>query len=488
MNRHLLVVSAMLVAPNLDLVVVGASQASAQVPSEHVGHNHPPPPDDAATVRVPPAPKPVPEELKPEPAPAPDDHAHMDHSAMDHSHMDHGGMAGMDMSGDGHAMAGALGPWSMTREASGTAWAPDASLHQHAVAGLGDWTLSGHALLNLSQTWQGGPRGDDMAFASGMVMGTARRDFASGDAVQFRAMLSPDPFMGKRGYPLLLASGETADGTTGLHDRRHPHDLVMELSGSYSKRLSEQDAAFVYLGLPGEPAFGPPAFMHREAAADSPEAPITHHWLDSTHITFGVATLGYARGDWKIEASRFHGREPDQHRFDIETGALDSTAVRVSWNPSANWSLQASWADQKSPEQIHPEDDERRWSASALYARDTTLGKVAATLAWGRRTASHGPELDAFLVEMSVRPRPEWTLFARAEAERTDELRIGLPDGVDDVGRLSLGAIRDWRLATHALLGLGAVVSRNWPGDALSTSYGGDRSSGTVFVRLKLGA
>jgi hypothetical protein len=59
----------------------------------------------------------------------------------------------------------------------------------------------------------------------------ARREFSHG-TLNLRAMLSPDPFMGKRGYPLLLAAGETADGTTHLVDRQHPHDLFMELSAS----------------------------------------------------------------------------------------------------------------------------------------------------------------------------------------------------------------------------------------------------------------
>ncbi len=154
-------------------------------------------------------------------------------------------------------------------------------------------------------------------------MGMARRDFGNGDALQLRAMLSPDPLMGASGYPLLFQTGETADGVTPLVDRQHPHDLFMELSASYSHRLSGADSVFVYAGLPGEPAFGPPAFMHRMSAMDSPEAPITHHWLDSDHITFGVVTGGWVHGDWKIEASRFRGREPDQHRYDIETGALE---------------------------------------------------------------------------------------------------------------------------------------------------------------------
>src|SRR5213078_1152819 len=126
---------------------------------------------------------------------------------------------------------------------------------------------------------------------------------------------------------------------------------------------------FVYVGLPGEPAFGPPAFMHRLSIQDSPEAPISHHWLDSTHIAFGVVTAGYILGDWKVEASRFKGREPDEHRYDIETPKLDSTALRLSWNPSPNWSLQTSWAHQHSPEELEADENQEKWSASAIYTR-----------------------------------------------------------------------------------------------------------------------
>ena len=183
-------------------------------------------------------------------------------------------------------------------------------------------------------------------------------------------MLSPDPFMGKRGYPLLLAAGETADGVTPLVDRQHPHDLFMELSATYAWQAGEGSSAFVYAGLPGEPAFGPPAFMHRPAAMMSPEAPITHHWLDSTHISFGVVTAGWVQGRWKLEASQFTGREPDEDRYDIERPRMDSTALRASWNPGDNWSLQASWADVESPEQLEPEvDEERAVGERALRAR-----------------------------------------------------------------------------------------------------------------------
>jgi hypothetical protein len=239
-------------------------------------------------------------------------------------------------------MTAALGPYPMMREASGTAWQPDTSEHMGLMTHSGDWMLMGHGMLNLVYDHQGGRRGDDKLFASGMLMGMARRPIGDG-ALQFRAALSPDPLMGKRGYPLLLASGETADGEEHLIDRQHPHDFFMELSASVSQNLGSRSSVFLYAGLPGEPAFGPPAFMHREAIMDSPEAPISHHWLDSTHITFGVVTAGMVIDRFKIELSRFNGREPDQHRWNIETGPLDSTAVRVSLNPTRTLAIQGSW-------------------------------------------------------------------------------------------------------------------------------------------------
>ena len=243
-----------------------------------------------------------------------------------------------DQAHEGHAaspmaMTGALGSYPMSRDASGTSWQPDVSPHVMGHVMRGDWMLMGHTMLNGVYDWQDGPRGDTQSFLSGMAMVSARRDLAEGDALTLRAMLSPDPFMGKRGYPLLLAAGETADGETPLIDRQHPHELFMELSGTYAWRLDEDRSAFLYAALPGEPAFGPPAFMHRMSTIASPEAPITHHWLDSTHIVFGVVTAGWVQDAWKFEASQFTGREPDENRYDIEKPRMDSTSLRASWNP-----------------------------------------------------------------------------------------------------------------------------------------------------------
>ena len=384
-------------------------------------------------------------------------------------------------------MTGAYGPYPMAREASGTAWQPDASHHGGLHLMSGDWTLMGHGVLNLVYDHQSGRRGDDKLFAPGMVMGMARRPLGDG-TLQFRAMLSPDPLMGKRGYPLLLASGETADGVDHLIDRQHPHDFFMELSGSISQNIGPKSSAFLYAGLPGEPAFGPPAFMHREAIMDSPEAPITHHWLDSTHISFGVITAGLVVDRVKLEVSRFNGREPDQHRWNIETAPLDSTALRLSWNPTDNLSLQGSWGRFIEPEQLEPGVNQKRWSASALYAREVAPGwKLAGTLAWGRKTIEHHRD-DAFAAEASLK-NGQWTFFGRGEVTENREL-VELEDHHGPafrVGKVSAGAVRDFRVADNLSFGVGGLFAVNFVPGELAPFYGGNNPTGAMgFVRLKL--
>lgn len=415
----------------------------------------------------------------------PNDHgAHGDHAQPQSPPMDH---SAHDMAAPAHEMRGVLGDYAFGRDASGTAWQPDVSAHGGIHLTSGSWMYMVHAQLNAVYDRQDGPRGGEKSFLAGMVMGMARRSFEDGSTLQFRAMLSPDPFMGNTGYPLLLASGETADGVRPLIDRQHPHDLFMELAVSYSHPIGEDASLFLYGGLPGEPAFGPPAFMHRQSILDSPEAPITHHWLDSTHITFGVVTAGIVAGDWKLEASRFHGREPDQHRFDIETGDLDSTAVRLSWNPVPELALQVSWAEQISPEQLHPDQDVEKWSASAMYTRAFENGWWSVTAAWGRRVVE-GDSFDAALIEGTVTWDDAWTVFGRAEWTENPELgEHGHHGPAYKVAKASLGLIRDFPIAENTKLGIGGLYSLNFIPEALEHSYGHDPAGAMAFVRLKIG-
>jgi len=460
------------------------SSLAAPAAAQHAGHGGMSMPMPPAEKKVAPpthehhaAPPVTVEPTVPEPA-------IIDHSTMDHAPMDHGQMPSAVQ--ESHAMTGALGPYPMTRESSGTAWQPDASEHGGIHVENGDWTLMGHGVLNLVYDHQSGRRGDDKLFASGMLMGMARRPIGNG-TLQFKAMVSPDPLMGKSGYPLLLASGETADGETRLIDRQHPHDFFMELSASVSQNIGPNSSVFLYGGLPGEPAFGPPAFMHREAILDSPEAPISHHWLDSTHISFGVLTAGVVFDRVKVEVSRFNGREPDQHRWNIETAPLDSTAVRLSWNPTDNLSLQGSWGHFEDPEQLEPGVDQKRWSASALYARDIAPGwKLAGTLAWGRKTIGDHKD-DAYVAEASLKHGP-WTMFGRGEiTENRELLDVEEHGAAFRVGKASLGALRDFRVAEHLSFGVGGLFAVNFVPRGLEPLYGGEHPIGAMgFVRLKV--
>jgi hypothetical protein len=307
---------------------------------------------------------------------------------------------------------------------------------------------------------------------------------AGNGTLGLRGMVSADPLMGKGGYPLLLQTGESASGRP-LIDRQHPHDLFMELAASYSRPLSERSSVFVYAGLPGEPALGPPAFMHRFSGEDNPEAPISHHWLDSTHITYGVATLGLVLDRFKIEGSVFRGREPDENRYDIETGRLDSASIRLSYNPSSNWALQVSRGHIKSPEELHPDVDIDRTTASAIYHR----GSWQTTLAWGRNDPSHGDTTDTLLLESAVRFARSHTFFARAERADKNELFLEGDAREHDkfrVGKLSLGYVYDLPREGRYRIGVGGLVSRySLPGE-LKPVYG-DPTSFMLFMRVKIG-
>ena len=453
------------------VALVTGSAALAQ----HEGHQMPMPQESAQQ----------------EAAPAPDPHAGHDMAAPapEAAADPH---TGHDMStSEGHAMAGALGSYPMAREASGTAWQPDSSEHSGIHLSSGDWSFMIHGNVDLVHSWQEKPRGDSKTFVAGMLMGMARRPVGDG-TLQFKAMVSPDPLMGKSGYPILLASGETANGHDPLIDRQHPHDFFMELSASISQNIGPITSVFLYGGLPGEPAFGPPAFMHRQSISASPEAPITHHWLDSTHITFGVLTAGLVHDDFKVEVSQFNGREPDQHRWDIETGPLDSTSVRLSWNPARTLSLQGSWAHLEEPEQLEPGVNQRRWSASGTYTRPMTDGWWSTTLAWGRKS-QEGQDFDAFALESSLNWK-DWTLFGRGELTENNEL-FGHHEEEEEghhgetfrVGKVSLGLVRDFRLAPNLKLGLGGLYAFNFVPEELEEEYGGDPQGAMAFVRLKVG-
>jgi hypothetical protein len=396
-------------------------------------------------------------------------------------------MAGMDM-GD-MPMTGMYGPYAMTREASGTSWQPDAARHDGVHTMRGAWMAMLHGSADLVYDHQGGKRGDEKVVSDNMIMGMAQRPLGPG-SLGLRSMMSIEPAtIGKDGYPLLLQTGETADGRTPLVDRQHPHDLFMELAGSYSVSSGSR-SLFLYGGLPGEPALGPPAFMHRFSGMNIPVAPITHHWLDSTHITYGVLTAGAVVDQVKFEASAFRGREPDQDRWNIESPKLDSQSFRLSVNPTEHWALQASYGRLHSPEQLEPEVDQDRTTASAMYdGKFGDTGRWEGTFAWGRNRNRPGHLLDAYTAEASAALADRHIFFARAEHVEKDELFL-VPDPrvghAYPVGELTAGYRFDfWRLG-HLSTGIGAAGTLSRVPSELHDTYGSSPASVLVFMHAQL--
>ena len=113
--------------------------------------------------------------------------------------------------------------------------------------------------------------------------------------------------------------------------------------------------------------------MTAPSSSENPTAPLSHHIFDSTHVAEGVITAGVDRGPIDLEASLFRGREPDEHRDDLEFGALDSWSVRVSARPTNRWLLQASHGLLHEPEQLEP-GNQRRTNASASWLTERASG------------------------------------------------------------------------------------------------------------------
>jgi hypothetical protein len=351
----------------------------------------------------------------------------------------------------------------------------------------GDWMAMLHGHAWAVHTDQSGPRGDDKTYVQSMAMAMLEKRTGWG-RMQIKTMMSLEPLMANRGYPNLFATGETAGGAA-LVDRQHPHDLFMELSGRVDVDVSATGRVYLYGGPVGEPALGPSAFLHRGSARYNPEAPITHHWFDATHISYGVATLGYAAPRWQVEASLFTGREPDEARWNIEKPRLDSWSVRASWSPTPQWVAQASHGFLKQPETLHPGQDERRTTASIQYAGERD--GLSAMLAFSAKDRDPGPTMTAWLAEANWAVSDRDNLFARIENVRNDELFPDHADPLHDrafrVTKLQAGYARRIPLGEAVNLALGGSVAAFAKPDALDAAYGKSPIGATVFARFSIG-
>ena len=413
-----------------------------------------------------------------------DDHApsHDGHEMHPPSHSY--GAAGTEM----HSSIDLADP--MSREGSGTSWLPDSSPMYGRMFMFGDNMLMLHGAIFPRYTNVSTQRGDDRIDAPNWFMGMYSHPLWNDAQFGSRLMMSLDPLTeGGRGYPLLFQSGESWNSEP-LHDRQHPHDLFDELSFSISQKFEHDLSAYIYFGYPGEPALGPPTFMHRPSAMDDPDAPIGHHWQDSTHVTFGVATAGLVWNNVKVEGSIFTGREPDENRYDFDQPEFDSYSGRLSWNPTRNLALQVSYGYIKSPEALEPDLNRHRTTASAIYnlplGRDSNWSN---SFVWGQNNDTGEGKTQSFLVESNYQ-RGRDTIYFRWERVEKSGHELVLNEAADTrifpVGAYTLGYVRDLSHGNGIDIGLGTQFTINNRPDTLDRYYGDDLGYAfQFFLRIR---
>lgn len=391
------------------------------------------------------------------------------------------------------------------REASGSAWVPPSTpmfgIHQ-PWRGWDlrlDGVVVGQLVLEPGERHRTGGASTRQAVVLNWGMVMARRNLAGG-RLGVRAMASAEAWTISRcGTISFLTTGEVCDGDS-VHDRQGPHDAFMELAADYERGVRGGWRWQVYGGLAGEPALGPPGYPRRTSARMNPIGPITHHWLESTHVTFGLVTVGVHNQRWKVEASAFNGRAPDESRADIDLGRIDSATARVSFLPTSRLALQASAGrlyDALSASPSQAQAPVTRVTVSAIYHRPVGVaGLWATTAAVGANHAREevaGGVLDATtigaLLESSLR-RGRDTIFGRAEAGGMPAHHLHAhenPTLVVTIAKMQLGYTRQLSSWRGVATGLGGTAALSVLPPALAPRYGG-RTAQSVALFLTFSA
>ena len=401
--------------------------------------------------------------------------------------------------GEMHHAAGMHHPTSLIETIldhanSGTSIEPESTPHDMLMTQKSGWDLMFHGVGFLNATQQSGPRGFDKVFSTSWLMPMAQREIGPGTFTA-RVMLSLEPAtVTERRFPELFQIGETAFGKP-LVDGQHPHDFFMELAFLYDVRLGKHTLLSFYGAPVGDPAFGPVAYPHRDSASEDPLASLGHHLQDSTHIASDVLTAGLTYKIFRVEASGFHGREPDEHRWDIDSGKIDSWSVRLTLNPVQNWTGQYSITRLKSPEALTPAEDILRMTASITYNRALQNGNWASTLLWGRNQSKPGNEIfNSYLAESTLRFLSRNYVWTRIEnVDRTNLLLLGenpLPAGFQEhflarVQAYTVGYDREFGFIPHLSSALGGQLTLYAKPASLTAIYGSQPTGVLLFLRLR---
>ena len=374
----------------------------------------------------------------------------------------------------------------LMNQASGTSVNPPAGLAPMVMMPAGSWNMSFMGQAFLDDTQQSGPRGGDKFYSSSWFMTAAEHPIGAHGAFQADLMLSLDPAtITNRSYPLLFQTGETAYGQP-IVDAQHPHNFIMALEFHYAIAVGSTifDAYFAPVG---DPALGPVAFPHRASAMELPQAPISHHLQDSTHVADDVITVGVSHRQIKLEASGFYGSEPGENRWIIQQGPINSWSARFWYFPSRRWAAQVSTGRIAHPEALEA-GDQIRTTASVQYSRPMSHGSWASSLIWGRtHNTSTQRDLNSYLVESVLPFRQKNFVTGRAELTDKDELFPQLSDGPTfRIGAYTVGYTRDIEVWRSVETGLGANFSVYSLPAAIQPEYGGRPVGGNIFLRFRL--
>ena len=405
-------------------------------------------------------------------------------------------MGGMKMDSSHHLMMNSQYSLDlpMNRDGSGTSWVPDETPMYGYMYHHKGWMTMIHGSLflryNNQDVFKSGGRGGTKVDAPNWFMVMTQKQIGKNGLFSVGTMFSFDPFLvGPGGYPLLFQTGESYKGNK-LVDRQHPHDLFAEISPSYTQRVAKDADVSVSIGYPGEPALGPPVFMHRLSAMNNPDAPLTHHYADATHITFGVATLGFRYKDVKLEGSVFTGREPDEFRYNFDKPKFDSYSFRLSYNPSSEWALQVSNGWIHSPEDLEPAQNVDRFTASAIYTRTLNYDSyLATTLVYGQNHFSdNGKTLPSVLLESSWQMH-KTAVYGRYEYVRKDAEEFELTDAYPanpnfNINAFTLGVNRQLTSFGQTNLTSGVQGTLNFSPSLLRNLYGAAPAAVEVYLRL----
>jgi hypothetical protein len=230
--------------------------------------------------------------------------------------------------------------------------------------------------------------------------------------------------------------------------------------------------------------------MHRPSSLNIPNATLGHHWSDATHITFGVATLGFRYKIFKVDGSLFTGREPNEKRYDFDEPRFDSYSYRLTINPCRSLSMQVSQGFIKSPEALHPDEDIDRTTASINHSIQLRGENhfLTSAFVWGYNDSGDSHKENSFTLESNLQ-LDRFAVYGRYENIDKSAEELALEDEFEDASIFNVNAVTVGLNYTilrqfKTNFTLGAQGTFYTADSALDPIYGKNPMSAEVYLKI----